>query len=1410
MNDINQKRNKRIENLKKLSFIIILALLVTSSIYGLFVVSKFLGYAVGAHSGSAGNVYMLLLQHRRGVSEWAGLYGVSVRVPGYTNQQSEFIKGGDMNDLNLLFDCLEPDIEHEIYATTANPAQVAFTMLYPVTAAEVDAWMGKDVNDYDSATNTFTEMVSFNFGSTIINTIGTHSRQLNVFNSTIFTTAVVKDASGNMITVAVLTNFTEGFNGRVYNYQMLLPVPDIDGADYYFYTDPNDQCPQGDNGDTWRGFVIGNVTDTVGSRIENVIIDVAGTTGLSDATGFYNISPYAGNYFIYAIKSGFQTYKNNITVIGQNITVHDIVMVPVQVPNPFTGVGSGVDAAGQGSASSTAAASSDLTDVGPGEYEMPPSPYFEQPKEIEGKDYLITLNDLKRKIRLDSFIQEQIYVFSFKQEPIVVTFEVTGDAADIIQFESDQINLEPNSNAAVVFTIFGKGAPGKTYTGNLTIDGDINATVPIEIEILTKDKLSVEALQINLETAKKDLLPNEELKFKTDLRNLMIDQPYPVNLFFTIQPADGGDIIWTHEANVNLKTAFSLIRSMTIPSDAEAGDYVLRVTASYLGLTSATSTIFRINVPFWQRVFLGLRYWHWLLILLAIVAIAGAAYAIHRNIESKKKFHIKVDMKELPKPGPRSIYVGKIAETDHKTYFNLESFKVHTIVAGSTGGGKSVSAQVIIEEALEKNVAVIVFDPTAQWTGMLRACKDKMMLGLYPLFGMKKTDARAYPGNIRMILDAREKIDIFKYVKPGEIQVFCFHKLDPKDMDIVVANAIRTIFRSGPKENKLLKIMFVFDEVHRLLPKFGGSGDGFLQIERACREFRKWGMGIMLISQVLSDFVGTIKANINTEIQMRTRDEGDLERIRQKYGEGVLRSLVKATVGSGMVENPAYNRGQPYFVAFKPLKHSVERMTDEEIQNYNDYNDKVDNLYYSLDQLEEQGIDVFDLKLELKLAQDKVKAGNFNMVDVYLEGLKPRIDKQWEKIGKQPKQLVRELVDLAEMKADLDKAKEERDKYEAEHKKEGDDSNEKKEMGWTDDVKPDKILSLANGMIVINMSNLYDEIVAMKDDDLIKEFNPEPEEGQQPINKFATWVMDAIGDTKFAYALAAAKTKDELVKVLDTKKSGGDFGDVKPPAWFVKPAAAQDAPAQPAKQNASTQQAAAPDQNADQISANPIEAEKKVIDELSKPVDEKLVNEKSIDETSVGESVEKPQSVPEQSTSEQAEQPTQTSPVSEPQTNESQSSTPESVAQETTPVSQSATEQPQVHQPDSQATIADEKKVIEELEKPVESSVQKDPQPEAIQESQVQPPSPEPVHNSIDDLMVGDEQAFKLENGMVIKGIKELREYLPNMDDAIFNNHVGDGYNHFADWISGVFNDQDLKEKVKNAHTKDELIKALS
>ncbi len=1415
-------------------------LLVILAVKGLVVVSQFIGYASVDTAG--GTITQLVIQHEVPTEYWAAVFGVAVRVPGYTNQQFDDFTAGDMEETNLLFDCMEPNIEHEVYATVHDPNGLDLGSLSAATAAEVDAYYGRNGTEFDSAAYTFTEPVSFNFGSSTINTVGTITYKLGENPPTTFKLAIAKTPNGTLTFVAIVTNFTDGFNGRLYNYQLMFPAPSNDTLRYYFWTDPNDVCPAGEGTEPNKGGVYGTVTTTTGIPVPDVIVEVAGVTNLTNSTGQYVVWTGEGFHNIYAIKTGYEVYQNNVTVVSNNMTLHDIVLEDDTIPNDNTGIGPGIDNPGDDIGPFTEQAVGPGEDEGPGE--APIAPIVQQPQVIEGRDYIISLNELNRKLRVGQFLQERIYVYSFKKTPATVTFRINGtNISRLIEVDTTQLSIDPNGQGQFVLTIFGLEPTG-IFNGTIELEGDLNATIPVRLEVLPRDQLPVEALHINVETSEKRYFPSDIVRVKTDLRNMLTDQQFPVRLFYTVQNPEGDETLWTFETNVYLRTSSSLIKSFRVPSKAKSGDYVLRVTAYYLGLNSGTSTIFHVAVPFWQRSFLGMKYWIWGLILLFIAACVGAYFYIRKQIEAKKKYHLKVEYDELPKPGPRSIYVGKIAETDNTTYFNLENFKTHTIVAGSTGGGKSVSAQVIIEEALDKGIAVLAFDPTAQWSGMLRPCKDKTMLSLYPLFGMKKTDAKGFPGNIRQINDAREKIDIRKYVKPGEIQVFACHKLDPKDMDILVANAIREIFHANFGEEKLLRIMFVFDEVHRLLPKFGGSGDGFLQIERACREFRKWGLGVMLISQVLSDFVGTIKANINTEIQMRTRDEGDLERIRQKYGEDVLRSLVKATVGSGMVENPAYNRGKPYFVAFKPLKHSVERLTDDEIEQYNTYNDQIDDLSYSLEQLEKEGVDIFDLKLELKLALDKVKTGNFNMVKIYIEGLAPRIDKQWTKIGKKPKKLERELVDMAAIQDELKKAQKERDKYVADKEKDGggEQKEEKKEWGWKDDVPPEKILNLKNGMIVINLASLYDEVSAMKDADLPNEFDPEPkppeegEEPKKPINHFADWVRDAIGDTKLANNLYNCKTKADMLALLDKKKNGEEIKDVKPPEWAAfaemsktapeeKPSEkaaegekkegdasseAKEGEATPAEGNpAGTatpaeapagEQVGAPAESYKEGEAQPqapaAEAEPAAApaaqsgEAAAKPAAEEKPAETKQAEPVVMESTKpaSPASAPEQPAQPAAEPAPQPAPSGEPEKQEEAKPEP-------TPVIEGG------------ATMLNRPR---EEEKPAEATPEA-AAPESAATQAAQPVAAAKSGPGLDELVVqNEEDAFKLENGVAIHGIKELREYLPQMEDDLFQKHVGLDYNHFADWISGVFHNEELAQKVAHARNKEEMIAALT
>jgi len=61
---------------------------------------------------------------------------------------------------------------------------------------------------------------------------------------------------------------------------------------------------------------------------------------------------------------------------------------------------------------------------------------------------------------------------------------------------------------------------------------------------------------------------------------------------------------------------------------------------------------------------------------------------------------------------------------------------------------------------------------------------------------------------------------------------------------------------------------------------------------------------------------------------------------------------------------------------------------------------------------------------------------------------------------------------------------------------------------------------------------------------------------------------------------------------------------------------------------------------------------------------------------------------------------------------------------------------------------------------------------------------------------------FHLNNGKQLHSIKELYQNLDGMSDDSFNHHVTLERNDFSSWISHVFDEQDLAERVRESKTK--------
>ena len=98
-------------------------------------------------------------------------------------------------------------------------------------------------------------------------------------------------------------------------------------------------------------------------------------------------------------------------------------------------------------------------------------------------------------------------------------------------------------------------------------------------------------------------------------------------------------------------------------------------------------------------------------------------------------------------------------------------------------------------------------------------------------------------------------------------------------------------------------------------------------------------------------------------------------------------------------------------------------------ETYEKYSTILLDLYNQVDKLKENKVDTIDIELELKLASSKIKQGQFNLADIYLDSLNPKISNEWKKLNKTPPKLEIRKLSKEEILEGVEKAKEERQKY---------------------------------------------------------------------------------------------------------------------------------------------------------------------------------------------------------------------------------------------------------------------------------------------------------------------------------------------------------------------------------------------
>ncbi len=636
-------------------------------------------------------------------------------------------------------------------------------------------------------------------------------------------------------------------------------------------------------------------------------------------------------------------------------------------------------------------------------------------------DFKPESKELFFEMQEDEFRAEKINIKNNMDISLFLRADSFGEIADSIVFDSRYLTISPNSEKKLDIMVLANKNPG-TYRGELLfVSSTNNQTIPITLKIIKRlARPEIETLDLDADMISQNVNPGEKLKFKLNLRKapLITNETEEVILSFLVMDLstdtigkitglavsdlrefsrEKQDVVFM-EDKVYLKDVISYPVEIEMPSGIATGEYILYINAKFKGKEIPLFTKFNVDVPWYNVKFMNISKGLWVLLGL-IVAILWSMFIISRvDLSSKGICPVKVKSSKIPKKSTDSAYLGKLVHKNKKAYINFNDLKTHTLISGTTGCGKTMSAQVMVEEALQKDIPVIVFDPTKQWTGFLRECKSRGMLKKYKRFNMKKNDARCFGGKVYQIKHPRKKLKLDE-LRKDKLNIILLDKLNSRSLNTFIANTIKNIYKSDLDEHRKLNTLIIFDEVHRLLPKYGGSKKGINALEKAVREFRKWGIGTVLISQVTEDLVGPIEANISTQIQMKTNDKKDLARIKDKYGEKFLRSVVKAPTGTALLSNSSYNEGQPYFIEFRPVMHRTKGLNKKELEKYLKYSRKIKGIRNKIEKLGSKRKNR-DLQIELELAEKQIKLGKFDIAKVYVKNLKKKLRKRKRKSKK--------------------------------------------------------------------------------------------------------------------------------------------------------------------------------------------------------------------------------------------------------------------------------------------------------------------------------------------------------------------------------------------------------------------------
>lgn len=262
--------------------------------------------------------------------------------------------------------------------------------------------------------------------------------------------------------------------------------------------------------------------------------------------------------------------------------------------------------------------------------------------------------------------------------------------------------------------------------------------------------------------------------------------------------------------------------------------------------------------------------------------------------------------------------LGRVALDDWKLgeflYLPLRKYAQKGIlVSGASGAGKTVAAKVIVEELLEDGIPVLVFDYTNQWERLLERNTNDEMLDRYAEFGMRRSP-KGFKGQVVQSAPQFDDLLASEGVKIVDLSRI-YDSAERVNKVAQILDQLLEYFQSQEDSDEL-KLLIVVEEAHlwtlKDLPK-----DAVRFLDSAVRLLRKKGVGVMLVSQKISDFDPAMRSAMNISILFRTKYEGDLKAIARMLGTETSGIVPRLPVGYSVYH--LADVGDAFVVAWRPL-----------------------------------------------------------------------------------------------------------------------------------------------------------------------------------------------------------------------------------------------------------------------------------------------------------------------------------------------------------------------------------------------------------------------------------------------------------------------------------------------------------